>query len=196
MPADRVKILLVDDDPGRARDLAAALAADPELQVVRIEPGVLAADAVAAHAPDVVIVDMARPDRDALDGVRQIAARDPRPVVLFVDDDDPAFMEEAIRAGVLSYNVTDTSPRDAKPILRAAVALFAQHQRTSAALRASELNMRERQSIDRAKAVLIRDRRLSEGDAHRWLQRQAMRRRLRIAEVARDLLREAGQDTP
>ncbi len=196
MLAGRVKILLVDDDPGRARDLAACLAADPELRVTRIEPGALIAEAVAAHAPDVVIVDMARPDRDALDGVRRMAAHDPRPVVLFVDADDPAFMEDAIRAGVLSYNVTDTPPRDAKPILRAAVALFAQHRRTSEALRASEQRARERAAIDRAKAMLIRECRLSEADAHRWLQRQAMRRRQRIADVARDLLRQPGEEAP
>ncbi len=184
----------MDDDFGRARDLAAALQADPVASVTRIEPGMLVADAVAAHAPDVVIIDLARPDRDALDGVRQIAADDPRPVVLFVDHDDPGFMEEAIRAGVLSYNVAETPPRDIRPVLRAAVALFQQHQRTRDSLRGAERQVRERAAIDQAKAKLIRERRLSEPDAHRWLQRHAMRQRRRIADVARDLLGEPARD--
>lgn len=191
-----MRLLLVDDDPSRARALAAALAADPALHVTRIGPGTLIADAVAAHAPDVVLVDMARPDRDALDGLRQASARDPRPVVLFVDHDDPAFMEEAIRAGVSSYNVAGAPPRDVKPILRAAVALFRQHQRTREALARSERQAQDRRAVDQAKALLIRERRLSEAEAHRWLQRRAMRERRRMAEVARSLLRDGADAAP
>ncbi|HVB68215.1 MAG TPA: ANTAR domain-containing protein, partial [Acetobacteraceae bacterium] len=156
------------------------------------DPDTPLADAVAAHAPDVILVDMARPDRDALEGVRQLTARDPRPVVLFVDEDDPAFMEEAIGAGVSSYNVLGLPPPDVKPILRAAVALFRRHQQAQDALARSQRELADRVAITRAKALLMRERRLSEPQAHRWLQRQAMARGARIAEVAETLL--LGQD--
>lgn len=42
--------------------------------------------------------------------------------------------------------------------------------------------------VDRAKAVLMRRRRMSEPDAHRWLQREAMRRARRLAEVAAEVV--------
>jgi response regulator NasT len=92
--------------------------------MLRLQPGEFLADAVAALAPDVVLVDMARPDRDALDGIRRVTGHNPRPIVLFVDQDDPAFMEEAISAGVSSYNVPGLPPPGVKPILRAAASLF------------------------------------------------------------------------
>ena len=187
-----MKILLVDDDAERARALAHMLGQDPAVQVGRLPPDALLTDAVAAFAPDVVIVDMSRPDRDALDGVRHVTATDPRPIVLFVDQDDPVFMEEAIGAGVSSYNVLGLAPPDVKPILRAAVALFRRHQQAREELRASEARLRERAAIDRAKSVLIRERRLSEPQAHRWLQRQAMARGLRVADIAAQLLRDHG----
>lgn len=187
-----MKILLADDDAARARALARLLEQEPALQVVRIAPDTPLADAVAAERPDVVIVDMARPDRDALEGVRQVAARHPSPVVLFVDEDDPAFMEEAIGAGVSSYNVLGVPPPDVKPILRAAVALFRRHQNAQAELRRSQDQLAERAIIDRAKSLLIRERRLSEPQAYRWLQRRAMESGRRIADIARDLL----QDQP
>jgi two-component system, response regulator / RNA-binding antiterminator len=53
-------------------------------------------DALRAAAPDVIIVDMSRPDRDALDSVRAVAIEHPHPIVQFVDEDDPAFMEAAV----------------------------------------------------------------------------------------------------
>ena len=132
------------------------LSADPGLTVPRHRPGELPTDAVAALAPDIVLVDMARPDRDALDGIRVAASDIARPIVLFVDRDDPAFMEEAIGAGVSSYNVAGIPPRDVKPLPRAAAALFRRHQAARDELRDAEIRLRERDTVGRAKAIPIR----------------------------------------
>ena len=187
-----MKILLADDDADRASSLMRALAHDRAVEVVRIEPGEMLADAVAGHAPDVVVVDMTRPDRDALEGVRRLSSTRPHPVVMFVDEDDPEFMQAAIDAGVSSYNVGSVTPAEIKPILRAAVALFRRHQRTHMALSDAEARLRERDVIDRAKAVLIRTRKFSEPEAYRWLRREAMSSGRRIVEIARTLV--AAQD--
>lgn len=185
-----MRVLLADDNAERAGALARILAADKAISVVLVRPGELLADAVVALAPDIVLVDMARPDRDALDGIRQVTARDPHPIVLFVDEDDPAFMEEAIGAGVSSYNVLGVPPPDVKPILRAATALFRRHQDARDGQANAETKLREREIVDRAKAILIKERRLGEPEAYRWLRKQAMASGKRIAEVARTLVHE------
>ncbi|MEA2731214.1 MAG: two-component system, response regulator / RNA-binding antiterminator [Acetobacteraceae bacterium] len=185
-----VKVLLADDDAERAGAVARILATDAGLTVFRLKPNESLADAVASLAPDVVLVDMARPDRDALDGIRQVAALNSRPVVLFVDEDDAAFMEEAISAGVSSYNAIGMPPPDVKPILRAAVALFRRHQQAQDDLKQAENRLNERTVIDRAKAILIKQRRLSEPDAYKWLRRTAMSRGRRIVDVAGEVLKE------
>ncbi len=191
-----MKVLLADDNPERASALAHILAADPGIATVRVRAGELLADAVAAHSPDIVLVDMARPDRDALDGIRQVTAKNPRPIVLFVDEDDPAFMEEAIGAGVSSYNVLAVPPPDVKPILRAATALFRRHQQARDGQAHAESRLEERDVVDRAKAILIRERRMGEPEAYRWLRRQAMTSGKRIADVALALVREKGGTAP
>lgn len=189
-----VKVLLADDDADRVRLVTQALAADPGITIQRVLPRESLLEAVSAHGPDVVLVDMARPDRDALESLRQLSVSDPRPIALFVDQDDPQFMEAAIAAGVSSYNVIGTPPPDVKPILRAAIALYRQHQQMRAALDSAEAKLEERAVIDQAKARLIRERRLSEPDAYRWLRRNAMSSGQKIVEVARRLLRE-GEDS-
>jgi len=187
-----VRILLADDDTARAGALTKVLSADPSLTILRPRPGELLADAVAALAPDVVLVDMARPDRDALDGIRVVSSHTPRPIVLFVDQDDAAFMEEAIRAGVSSYNVLGVPPPDVKPILRAAAAMFRHHQTARTDLKHAEARLREREIVDRAKAILIRDRRMSEPDAYRWLRTRAMSSGRRIADLAKEIIASNG----
>lgn len=189
-----MKVLLADDDAERSGAVAHVLAADPDLTVVRLRLNQSLAEAVDALAPDVVLVDMARPDRDALDGIRQVAAHNARPVVLFVDEDDPAFMEEAISAGVSSYNAIGMPPPDVKPILRAAVALFRRHRQARDDLRQAEDRLNERSIIDRAKAVLIKQRRMSEPDAYKWLRRKAMSGSRRIVDVASELIKDMKGD--
>jgi two-component system, response regulator / RNA-binding antiterminator len=184
-----VKVLLADDDARRAGAIARILASDSGLTVVRLKPNESLADAVVSLAPDVVLVDMARPDRDALDGIRQLAALLPHPVVLFVDEDDPAFMEEAIGAGVSSYNAIGMPPPDVKPILRAAVALFRRHQQARDDLKEAESRLQERAVIDKAKTILIKQRRLSEPDAYKYLRRTAMSSARRIVDVANEVIK-------
>lgn len=183
-----LRVLLADADPDRAPAVEAALHAAGATALLRPAPGETLFHAVARLAPEVVIVDMARPDRDALDDLRHLTRRDPRPIVMFVDSDDPAFMEAAIEAGVSSYNVVGTALPDIKPIIHAAIAMFRRFSQIEAELRRAEQTLQERAVIDRAKTLLIRTRRVSEPDAYRWLRRQAMDSGRRIADVAAELL--------
>jgi two-component system, response regulator / RNA-binding antiterminator len=194
-PNKRLRVLLADADPARAAAVEQSLLEDGAMaaEVIRLAAEQSLTEAVKAAAPDVVIVDMARPDRDALDSVRAITSRDPRPIVLFVDQDDPVFMEAAVAAGVSSYNVVGAALPDVKPIVRAAVAIFERHHQLEAELRRAEETLAERRLIDQAKAVLMKRRKMSEPDAYRWLQRRAMNTGRRLAEIAGEVLDEAGE---
>jgi response regulator NasT len=107
-----VKVLLADSDAERADLVAAALSGAAQVERIGLEETLL--DAVRRARADLVLVDMGRPDRDGLEALRALRAHAPLPVVLFVDDDDPAFMKDAIAAGVSSYNVVGASMPDVK----------------------------------------------------------------------------------
>ncbi|ACB95591.1 ANTAR domain-containing response regulator [Beijerinckia indica] len=189
-----MRILLADENRGRARALSDIFAGDPSLELVRLVPGQSLIDAVSLHGPDVVLVDISRPDRDALDSVRALAVSGSRrPVVLFVDEDDTDLMEAAFEAGVCSYNVVDTPPKDVKPLLRAAIALYDRFRRTEDELRVAQQQLSDRATVDRAKAVLMRTNRMSEPEAYRWLRRRAMDQARKLADVAEDYLRTSSE---
>lgn len=186
-----MKVLLVDTDAERTRLMEAHLAPIGSPMIARLLQGEPLPDAVRRVEPDVVIVDMARPDRDALEGLRQVAATDPRPIVMFVDDDDPEFMEAAISAGVSSYIVVRDDLPDVKPIVQAAVALFRRYRQMEQELERTRSSLHERTILDRAKTMLMRTRKMTEAEAHHWLRRQAMQRSRRIVEIASDLVADA-----
>ena len=183
-----LKVLLADCEGERAALLEKRLREISDAVIVRVPAARSLLDAVTAEAPDVIIVDMARPDRDALDDLRRIGADNPRPVVVFVDRDDRAFMEEAIAAGVSSYNVVSAAFPDVKPIVMAAVAIFRKYQQVAADLQQARASLIERETIDRAKALLMKERNFAEPQAYRWLRRKAMNESKRIAAIAAELL--------
>lgn len=97
-----MRILLADSNQARREALTVQLSElDASFLVIPLVPEVSLLAEVERLRPDVVLVDMARPDRDMLDSLS--ARNGTPPVVMFLDDSDPNFMQEAIRAGVSSY---------------------------------------------------------------------------------------------
>ncbi len=188
-----VKVLLADCNPARANALERELIASGTDQIIRVEAAEALPDAVAKHAPDLIIIDMDRADRDSIEGVRTVTKKEPRPVVLFVDHDDPDLMEEAIAAGVSSYNVVGAAMPAVKPVVQAAVALFRRYQETEEKLRKAEAGLKERAVIERAKGKLMREKHIAEPEAYHYLRRKAMDRGRRIVDIAAEILDEPGK---
>lgn len=188
-----LKVLLADSDPDRAAILERRLGEISDAVILRVPAGRGLIDAVPELAPDVIIVDMARPDRDGLDDLRRASAHNPRPVVMFIDRDDRGFMEEAIAAGVSSYNVVGAAFPDVKPIVMAAVAIFRKYQQVADDLSTARAMLAERDTINRAKTLLMRQRNIEEPQAYRWLRRRAMNESRRIGDVAAELVAGEGK---
>jgi len=186
-----LKVLLADDNQERADAVSRDLAAAGIDRIVRLQPCTRLIDAVRAELPDVVIVDMSRPDRDSLEAIREVTAKDPLPIVMFVDHDDTSFMEDAIAAGVSSYNLVGSALPDVKPIAQAAVAIFRRYQKVAAELQEAEVRLNERVIIQRAKALLMQQRKMTEPQAHKWLRQNAMNNGKRMVDIASALLEAA-----
>jgi len=184
----QLKVLLADQNDERAEALARHLCDASVGEVARVADGERLFEAVKRCKPDVVIVDMARADRDGLDAIREVTAHDPKPIVMFSDSGDRTFMDEAISAGVSSYNVRGAALPDVKPIVQAAVAIFRRYQKMADELQAAEAKLDEQAIVLKAKNLLMRERAISEPNAYKWLRRRAMDQGKRIADVARELL--------
>jgi len=155
--------------------------------------GVLGADGqlperLATLAPDVVIVDAESGARDAIEHVVWATREAPRPIVLFTDEHDPAHMREAVAAGVVAYVVAGLAPERVRPVIDVAIARFEHEQEMKRALATVTDALRERDVVDRAKALLMRKHHLAEPQAYARLRKTAMNQSITIAELARRLL--------
>ncbi|MDE2075383.1 MAG: ANTAR domain-containing protein [Alphaproteobacteria bacterium] len=183
-----LKILLVDTDADRARALEEQLSQSGFAEIQRAPGGPELAATVERVRPDLIIVDMALPDRDALEGIRTVASD--HPTVVFAGSDDPGFAEDAIAAGVCSYNLSGMAFQDVKPIMVSAIALFRRYRQVETELAAAKALLEERRLIERAKAILMQDRKMTEPEAYRWLQKKAMNENRKLGQVVATFVRD------
>jgi response regulator NasT len=163
-----------------------SLRADRGLTVNSANPDTLP-EAVAGHVPDVLVAATGRPGALMLDCVLRVLSVVPLPSVLFLEDESCDFMERAIRAGVLLCSVPGNVLPPIRPVLQASAIWFRYRREMLEKLGSAEGRLQEADMIRRAKARLMKERRLSEPEAYRWLRRQAMATGRRIADIAADL---------
>ncbi|PYM77565.1 MAG: DNA-binding response regulator [Candidatus Rokuibacteriota bacterium] len=110
---DPTRVLLVDDHPMVREGLRGMLeAADVEV-VAEAGTGEEALRAAAAHAPDVVLLDLELPDLDGLTVLRRLKAIEKRLAVLVVTmHDDPALVRQAVESGASGYVLKGISRRE------------------------------------------------------------------------------------
>jgi response regulator NasT len=138
--------------------------------------------------PDMIIIDSESDARDVLEHI-VIATRDePRPIVLFTDDQDLACMDAAIDAGVSAYIVAGLQAERVKPVLDVALARFRREQKLLDELSDTRRQLADRKLVERAKGVLMARSGLTEEQAYQKLRGMAMNRKLKLAEVAQRVL--------
>lgn len=108
-----IRVLLVDDDPLVLSGLRMMLAGDPGIEVVgEASDGGLVVEAVAAAAPDVVLMDIRMPRTDGISAVRALRARPgPHPAVIMLTTfgAEPVVLD-ALRAGASGFLLKHTPP--------------------------------------------------------------------------------------
>lgn len=183
-----MRVLVVDESPERAAILRDGLErAGHELAASLSSPlGLL--KAVEALAPELIVIDTASPGSDVLEQLTAISEHGPRPVIMFAADGAPEVIREAVKAGVSSYVVDGLDAGRMKTIIEVAVARFEDFQRLRAELAEANLKLSERKLIERAKGVLMKTRGLDEQSAYSALRKAAMDRKLRMADVAQQLI--------
>ncbi|PKB14461.1 response regulator receiver and ANTAR domain protein [Novosphingobium kunmingense] len=179
-----MRIAIVDESATRAAVIREGLAAfeDCEIFVLTERKGLVAR--IGEVAPDIVLIDLGNPSRDVLEEYFAVSRVLDRPIAMFVDQSDEEAIAASIDAGVSSYVVDGLAPHRIRPILDLAVRRFNAFARLQADLSEAKGKLAERETIDKAKRILMDSRRLSEPQAYAELRKTAMDQGRRIAEIA------------
>ncbi len=183
-----MRVMLVDSRLERREVLGPVLGAEGFDVVACVAPDADLLDAVMQFAPDVVLIDVDSPSRDTLENLRTVQAHQPRPMVMFTQDDTGESIRQAIEAGVSAYIVDGLEGRRVRPIVDAAMARFRQFRALERELEQARTRLEERKLIERAKGIVMQQQGLSEAEAFQAMRTLAMRKNRRLAEIAESVI--------
>jgi len=184
-----LRVLVVDNTPGRASALRQALSQMPGVVVAcTLESPLELLARVAEHRPDIVLIDTDSPSRDVLEQLAAVSSSAPRPVVLFSDDAENDSIRAAIKAGVSAYVVEGVSAKRLEPVMRVAIERFEADQALLAELSDAKSQLADRKVIERAKGIIMKQRGFTEEEAFRALRNLAMEKNKKLGEIARQVI--------
>jgi len=184
-----LKVAIVDEDASRAAVVADGLCSAGDVETLTLESTANLLRNLVAFDPDVVIIDLDDPGRDVLEQMFEIGRIVERPVAMFVDRANDGDVTRAIEAGVSAYVVDGLTPNRIRPVLDAAITRYDAFARLRAELSETKGALQDRRDVERAKALIMSRRKVSEDEAYRLMRDRAMKERRRMGELARDLLK-------
>lgn len=119
----QIKIILADDHTVIRSGLRALLERQPDFTVVaEAEDGRQAIQLAAAHAPDVIVMDVAMPNLNGIEATRQIATAQPKVAIVVLSmHSDESYVMRALKAGARGYLLKDSAEADLIQAIRTVV---------------------------------------------------------------------------
>jgi AmiR/NasT family two-component response regulator len=143
--------------------------------------------AVSLSEADLAVVAVHRDADHALALVEQINDTAPCPVVLLLDDEDPALIRRALDRGLTAY-VTRRTPEALASAIALAQRRFAELRDLGRQVRDLEAGSNRRALIERAKGVVMERQGIDERHAYALLRGHAREHRLSISDVAQAVM--------
>jgi response regulator NasT len=185
-------IVVVEQDKDRASAIRQALldTGDYDVRIIGEVTGLTRK--IAAHTPDVVLIDVDNPTRDVLEELTLASGPLDRPVAMFVSGGSGGLARTAVEAGISAYVVDGLQPNRLQPILDAAIARFQVMRQMRNELAETRRALEERKLIDRAKGMIMKAKGVGEEEAYALLRKAAMDQGRRVADVAEALVTASG----
>lgn len=182
-----VSVLLISSEAEVSQALQTSLQDNYVIQAIS-EAAFATGVAAAPDAIDIVLFAKSALNELDLQKISSMLESTPIPVLVFVDSDPQKMARLAIRAGVTSFVVDGLVAARVPTLIEVTMERF----KLSEALRNELLKSREelaaRKTIERAKGLLMDNKKLSEQEAYRTLRELAMRQSKPIKDVAETLL--------
>jgi two-component system, response regulator PdtaR len=186
------RVVIAEDEAIIRLDLKEILESEGYDVVGETARGDEALELVKEKMPDLAILDIKMPGMDGIEVARRVVGDHGIPVLILTAFSQRNLIEEARDAGVAAYLVKPFQSQEIVPAIEAAMARFTEHRaiEEEAAAQAGTIEdkLETRRMVDSAKAVLMDSHDLSEMDAFSFIQRTAMDRRVRMQQIAREVL--------
>lgn len=134
--------------------------------------------------PDLVVMDVKMPKLDGISAAERIANQRIAPVVILTAFSQRDLVERARDAGAMAYLTKPFTIEDLMPAIELAVSRFQEIKQLDAEVSGLQEQLKARKLIEKAKGILMKNLKISEPEAFKWMQKTAMDKRRSMTDVA------------
>jgi two-component system, response regulator PdtaR len=178
------RVLIAEDEALIRLDLKEMLEEEGFEVVAEVADGASAVRLTREMKPDLAILDIKMPVMDGIQAAEEIARDRLAAVLILTAFSQRDLVEKARRAGAMAYLVKPFQKHDLLPAVEIAAGRFREMSGLEDTVDDLQGRLESRKVVERAKGLLQEHEEMSESDAFRWLQRQAMERRETMRTVA------------
>ena len=182
------RILIADDDAVVRLDLKAMLEGIGHSVIGEADNGETACYLARSLRPDLVILDVMMPKCSGLEAAEIISRERLGAVMLLTAYSDVPMIEQANRAGVLAWLVKPFRQQQLQPAVEIVMARYREMLALEGALDSVQGQIEANRIIGRAKRVLVERHSISDQEAFRRLNTQALATSRTLKEIAEAIL--------
>jgi len=190
-PDERTRVLVAEDEALIRLDLVELLTEEGYEVVGQVGDGEEAVKLARELEPDLVVMDVKMPVMSGIQAAEIITDERIAPVVMLTAFSQRDLVEQAREAGAMAYVVKPFDASDVIPAIEMAMARFAELRAVEEEAADLAERLESRKLIDQAKGLLQDSFGMTEAEAFRWIQKQAMDMRKSMRDVAEGVLEHA-----
>jgi response regulator NasT len=134
--------------------------------------------------PDLVVMDVKMPKLDGISAAERIANQRIAPVVILTAFSQRDLVERARDAGAMAYLTKPFTIDDLMPAIELSVSRFQEIKQLDTEVADLQEQLKARKLIEKAKGILMKNLKISEPEAFKWMQKTAMDKRRSMTDVA------------
>ena len=182
------RVLIAEDEALIRLDLREMLEEEGFEVVGEVADGASAVRLARELRPDLAVLDVKMPVMDGIEAAEEISRERLSAILILTAFSQRELVERARRAGALAYLVKPFQKHDLLPAIGIAIDRFRELSGLEATVDDLQGQLAARKLVERAKGLLQERQGLSEADAFRALQREAMERRLTMGKVSEETI--------
>lgn len=184
----QLRILIAEDDPLVAVTLSDQLAELGHDVIAVASDGEEAVTMARQDRPDIAILDIKMPNRDGISAAEEITREFDLPILMLTAYSDRPLVLRAAEAGALAYLLKPVAAEELSASLSLALARHKEKEALRSEIERLEDTLHERETIDKAKSILMERVGLSENDAYSRMRQRAREKRVKMVQVAQTII--------
>ena len=185
---DRLRILVAEDDPLVAVTLSDQLAELGHDVIAVASDGEEAVTMARQEDPDIAILDIKMPNRDGISAAEEITRDLDLPILMLTAYSERPLVMRAAEAGALAYLLKPVAAEELAASLSLALARHREKELLRSEIEKLEETLHERETIDKAKAILMERVGLNENEAYSRMRQRAREKRVKMVQVAQTII--------